>query len=175
MKTKLTVGAMLPVVMIASPAMAGTTATYTMTGTATALCTAGSGGTLAFGTLVNATTGATQIQTSNPSSNDTTAFCNQANTTVLVQRTNLTSSAATASGFTNIVPITSAKVVTPQNATGITDNSSVSGIATSAGVSGTIGAFTQLTVSAVAGTPSASLVASNSYGGAVTITLTPTS
>lgn len=163
--------------MAASPAFAGTVATYTMTGSVSTLCTAGANGTLAFGTLINASTGATSVQTPNPTSTDSTAFCNQANTTVKVQRTDLVATGvATSSGFTNTLLITSAKVTSPQNLTGITDNTATSG-GTSAGFTGTLGAFTALTVTASAGAGSGgnSLVASASYGGTVTITLTPTS
>lgn len=163
------------VITIASgPAYAGTTAIYNMTGSVASLCTAGSGGSLVFGTLTNAATGATQVQTSNPSFSDSTAFCNQAKTTVMVQRTNLTSSASTSSGFTNILPITSVTVSTPQNIAGITDTSVIT-TATSPGTSGTIGAFSALKVSALAGnTGSQFLVANSNYSGAITITLTPT-
>lgn len=165
--------------MAASPVFAGTVATYTMTGSVSTLCTAGANGTLAFGTLINASTGATSVQTPNPTSTDSTAFCNQANTTVKVQRTDMTSAAATSSGFTNILLITSAKVTSPQNATGITDSTATGG-GTSAGTTGTLGAFTALTVTAAAGAGSGgnSLVAGSgatAYGGTVTITLTPTS
>jgi hypothetical protein len=161
---------------LASPAQAANTATYAMTGSVTTICTAGAGGTLAFGTLINGTTGATSVQTPNPTSTDNTAFCNQANTTVRVQRTDLTTTSAASAGFTNTLLITTAKVTSPQNSTGITDNSATGG-GTSPGISGTLGAFTQLTVTAAAGAGSGgnSLVANNTYTGTVTITLTPTS
>jgi hypothetical protein len=134
----------------ASPVLAATTATYTMSGSVTAICTVSASGTLSFGTLTDAN-GATSVQTANPSSADATAFCNQANTTVNLKRTNLASSAAASSGFTNTLLITSVKVVSPQNATGITDSTALAGTGTSAGTSGTLGAFTAMTVSAVAG------------------------
>lgn len=159
---------------VASPALAATSATYTMTGSVTALCTAGAGGTLAFGTLTNATTGATQVQTANPVLTDTTAFCNQARTTVKIQRTNLVSMATAATGFTNVLPITSVKVTTPQNATGVTDSSAITAT-TSPGTSGTIGAFSALSIAALAGTTGSNfLVAGSTYSGTVTITLSPT-
>jgi hypothetical protein len=163
----------------ASPVLAATTATYTMSGSVTAICTVSASGTLSFGTLTDAN-GATSVQTANPSSADATAFCNQANTTVNLKRTNLASSAAASSGFTNTLLITSVKVVSPQNATGITDSTALAGTGTSAGTSGTLGAFTAMTVSAVAGgaVGGNSLVAGSgatAYSGTVTIVLTPTS
>ena len=167
---------------LASPAMAATTSTYAMAGSVTAICTvAAAGTTLSFGTLTDST-GVTSVQTANPFQADGTAFCNQAKTTVLVQRTNLISSALPSSGFTNTLLITNAKVVSPQNATGITDISALAGAGTSAGTSGTLGAFNILTVSALAGAASGGLslvagtvAAGTAYAGTVTITLTPTS
>jgi hypothetical protein len=156
-----------------APAWAGPVATYTMTGSVTPICTASAAGTLNFGTLTNSS-GATSVQTINPTSSDSTAFCNQANTTVLVQRTNLTTSGATSGGFTNTLLITNAKVTSPQNSTGITDTSTV-GSPSSSGTSGTIGGFTALTVSALAGGAlGGNLLASGSYSGTVTVTLSPT-
>lgn len=149
--------------------------TYTMSGSVTAICTASTTGTLSFGTLTDSG-GVTSVQTSNPSQTDSTAFCNQANTTVEVKRTNLTTTNGTSSGFTNTLLITNAKVVSPQNATGITDTSALPGAGTSAGASGTIGGFTSLTVSALAGAAvGGNRLVSGSYSGTVTVTLTPTS
>ncbi len=178
MKQLFTVAA-LAGVALASPAMAATVSTYAMSGSVTAICTVTGTGTLTFGTLTDVN-GATLVQTSNPTSLDSSAFCNQASTTVNVKRTNLASSAATSTGFTNTLLITNAKVVSPQNATGITDSTALAGAGTSAGASGTLGAFNTLTVSALAGAAvnGDRLVAGSgatAYAGTVTITLTPTS
>lgn len=160
-------------ILTSGSAQAGTTATYTMSGSVSPVCTVSAAGTLGFGTLTNGS-GGTAVQTSNPSATDSSAFCNQANTTVTLQRTNLSTSNGASSGFTNTLLVSNAKVTSPQNTTGITDTSTiVSG--TSTGTTGTIGGFTALTVSAQAGTASGgSTLVSGTYSGTVTVTLAPT-
>ena len=175
MRTKLlAVSALSSLLVAGAPAYAATVSTYTMSGSVTSICTASATGTLSFGTLTNGS-GATSVQTSNPSAIDASAFCNQANTTVTVTRTNLTTTNAASSGFTNTLLISNAKVISPQNATGITDTSTITST-NSPGASGAIGGFTSLTVSALAGAASGgNTLVAGSYSGTVTVTLAPTS
>lgn len=176
---KLAIVAVFVTGMVATPAIAGTSATYTMSGSVTAICTATATGTLNFGTLTNSN-GATSVQTLNPSFTDTSAFCNQAKTNVRVQRTDLVSANGTSNGFTNTLLITNAKVVSAQNAAGVTDTTSTGGgtsVGTTTLAASPFGAFTSLTISALAGAASGgnSLVAGSDYTGSVIVTLTPAS
>lgn len=162
---------LLASLMAVTPACAGTTSTTTVQGAADPTCAVSNAPALTFGTLVNATTGATAIQTANPSV-DITAFCNGAQTTVTVTRTNLVAQgvATPAAPFTNTVPVLRVLVTTPQNSTGVTDQSTITS-GTSTGTNGQLGPFTKLTVQAFSGSPSGSLVASGNYSGTVTINL----
>lgn len=177
--TKLFLAVLATLAVTSAPAHAGTTSSVTMSGAAATLCTAGSGTALNFGALINSSTGATSVQSANPSITDSSAFCNQANTTLKVQRTDLVATGvATSTGFTNTLLITSATVKSAQNTTGVTDSTSTGG-GTSSGTTstGAFGAFTNLIISAQAGSGSGgnNLVASNSYSGSITITIVPTS
>lgn len=106
MKNLMTIAAFATLIA-ASPAFAAN-ATYGVTGTVTAICTAASTGTLDFGPggLANATTGvvlaaATQSQT------DGTAICNGNNTSITVNHVAMQTAATTAvSGFTNTIDFT---------------------------------------------------------------------
>ena len=168
-----------------APAFAATTATVAMSGTAASLCTAGTSlSALSFGTLLNSSTGATSVQTANPSVTDSSAFCNQANTTLKVQRTDLVATGvATSTGFTNTLLINSVTVKNGSNNTVVVTDTTTTGASVPTGTSGgttstgAFGAFTNLIISAVAGAGFGgnNLVASNSYAGTITITIVPTS
>src|SRR5581483_6021746 len=66
------------------------TAAWDVTGTAKPVCTAGTNGALAFGSLVDSSTGANTVP-SQVQSIDTSAICNEAVVQITVQRTNLKS------------------------------------------------------------------------------------
>jgi len=141
----------------ATPALAGTTATYTVNGSVDAACSISASGTLDFGKLTDAT-GAFS-NTAAPSSADGNAYCNQAATTVTVAHTDLTTSGTPTTGFTNDVTYTPVLITSDRTLTGNQTNA-------------TIGAFSSLTVKAQNAAASAKLVA-GSYSGTISITLTP--
>jgi hypothetical protein len=144
---------------MATPALAGTTASYTVDGSVDGVCSISASGALDFGKLTDAT-GAFS-NTASPSSVDGNAYCNQAATTVTVTHTDLTTSGTPTTGFTNDVTYTPVLITSDRTLTGNQTNA-------------TIGAFSSLTVKAqgAAASGSAKLVA-GSYSGTISITLTP--
>lgn len=176
--TRLTLAGLAALIVTTGQALAGTTATYPITGSVTSVCTAGTGSAFAYGKLTNDTTGATTI-TAPGAITDNSAFCNQAGTTVMVQHSNLVTAAGSSSGFTSALPIASVSVKSAQNSTGVTDSTAptgTNGVSLSSGTTtstGSFGAFSNLIVSLTSGSPTGFLVASATYSGSVQITLAP--
>lgn len=161
MKKILAIAAAMAPLLAASPALAATTATYGVTGTVTAICSAASTGTVDFGTggLANATTGV--LTTTNQSApTDSTAMCNGVNTTLAVAHTVMQAAGSTtASGFTNIIDFM------PRVTLNTTAYSS-----TTATI---VGAFSGLTVAATSLTTGGARPIAGTYlNGSITLTLT---
>lgn len=146
----------------ATPAMAATSATYSVTGNVNAICSISAGVTLDFGNLTDAS-GAFSNSAS-PEATDANAYCNQAATTIQIAHSDMTTAGAASSGFTNVVGFT--PVVTASSATFTGDKAA-----------GTlIGAFSSLKVKAQSAAPSGGLkLVAGSYSGSITLTLTPAS
>ena len=148
----------------ATPAMAATTSTYTVTGNVGALCSANATGTIAFGNLVN-DSGVLNAQTTSAEP-DTSAYCNGVSTTVQVAHTNLKKKNYTdtpPSGFVSVVSFTPEIVAGSNTLTGDKD-------------AGTpIGAFSGLTVKATSpSVTTGTKPLAGDYEGSITVTLTPT-
>lgn len=167
---KLLMAAVAVSALAAMPALAQTSQDYTFSGNVATSCYISGATTVDFGTLQSASGVYGPANGATVSATDTSAFCNQAQTTALVTHTNLKTTSPVSSGFTNLV-VMSAKASTPQNATGVSD-STPAGTGTSAGNSGTLGAFTGLTVAATLTAPTDKLVA-GTYSGTITVALTP--
>ena len=156
---KLMMAALTVSTVAATPALAGTTASYTVNGSVDAVCSISASGTLDFGKLTDAT-GAFN-NTAAPSSADGSASCNQAATTVTVTHTDLTTSGTPTTGFTNDVTYTPVLITQDRTLTGNQNNA-------------VIGAFSSLTVKAQNAASSGGLkLVAGSYSGAISITLTP--
>lgn len=158
----------------ASPALATVPgASYTFSGSVSALCSiAGHSGAVDFGALTDGSGG----YTGNGSSEDATddnAYCNQANTSASITHTNLFTSNDAGTGFTNVIPM-SASLSTTEGGS-LDDSTNATGTGTSTGSSGTIGAFTGLKVTATLGSIGTDKLVAGSYGGTITVTLTPSS
>lgn len=160
---KLLMAAAAASALAAAPALAATTADYAVTGSVAAVCSVTATGTVAFGALTSGTGAYTNSGTSTEAT-DSSAYCNQAATTVEITHTNLstTTTGTIPSTFTNTVVIT--PVVTTDGPTLTGDKA--------AGTA--IGAFSLLKVKATAATPSLKLIA-GAYTGSITITLSPAS
>ena len=154
---KLLMAAVAASALAATPALAATDATYDVTGSVNSACGIAASGTVAFSALANAD--GTYASPTATAANDTTAYCNQAGTTVDISHTAMTTSGATPTGFTNTLDFT--PVVSFNGATGLND-----------GAAQLVGAFGSLSVSATATTPAAKLIA-GSYSGQISITLHP--
>ena len=165
MKRILAIVAAMTPCLVAFPALASNTATYGVTGTVTAICSAASTGTLDFGTggLANASTGV--LTTSTQSSNDATALCNGVNTTLSIAHVAMqTAGSTTASGFVNTIDFIPRVTL---NNTNYSSNQSNT----------VVGAFSGMTVSAVNLTTAGSArPIAGSYNvvntGSITLTLT---
>ena len=146
----------------AAPAMAQTVSTYTVTGSVASICSANTTGTIAFGSLIDASTGFLSA-TSQAAAADTGAFCNGAGTTVQVAHATLTNTTlgAAPAGFTKTVAFT------PKVVAGV---SSLSGDK-AAGTA--LGAFNGIEVTAENLSASGNKPLAGSYSGSITITLTP--
>lgn len=160
--------------LTAAPAFATTpTANYDFDGSVAAICTvSGHSGSVTFGALTDGN-GAYTGDASSEDATDDAAYCNEANTTATISHTNLTTSNDASSGFTNVIPM-SASLSTAQSAS-LSDSTTASGTGTSSGSSGTIGAFTGLTVTATLGSIGTDKLVAGTYNGTITVTLTPTS
>lgn len=162
---KLLMAAVAASAIAATPAMAATSAEYTVTGSVNAICSASASGTIAFGSLVNAATGLLSA-TSLSATADSTAFCNGAGTKVEVAHVNLANTTTSQvgdapTGFTKTVSFTP-KVVTSVGAlTGDQD----------AGTA--LGAFNGITVTAENLSAGGNKPLAGDYSGSITITLTP--
>ncbi len=151
---KLLMAAVAVSTLAATPALAATSAVYTVNGNVTATCSVTGTGTITLGELGAGTTF---------TATDASAACNQGNTTVDVTHVKLQSTtvATATTGFTRELEFTP-KLETQDSA------KTVTGDATAA----SLGAFNTLKVTATTGTPTATLVAGN-YTGSITITLNP--
>ena len=157
----------------ATPALAapGTSQTYTFDGTVASICTISGAALVHFGALTDASGNYTGNGT-HQDATDGAAYCNQAATTASISHTNLVNANTATSGFTNIIPMSAALSTTEGGS--LADSTAASGTGTSAGSSGTIGAFTGLKVTATLGSVTSKLV-SGTYNGSITVTLTPAS
>ena len=160
--------------MTATPAFASApSADYTFSGSVAALCTiSGHAGAVDFGALTDGNGDYTGSGTSQDATDDG-AYCNQANTQATITHTNLFTSNDSGTGFTNVIPMNAA-LSTSQGGS-LSDATNATGTGTSAGSSGAIGAFTGLKVTATLGTIGTDKLVAGSYGGTITVTLTPTS
>lgn len=162
---KLLVVALAASTLSAAPAMAQTVSTYTVTGSVTSICSANATGTIAFGSLINASSGFLSA-TPQSAAADTGAFCNGAGTTVQVAHTNLTNTTTTQmgaapTGFTKTVTFTP-KVVT---SVGPLSDDQTAGTA--------LGAFNGIAVTAENLSAAGNKPLAGSYSGSITITLSP--
>ena len=161
----LVIAAAMAPLLVASPALAATTATYGVTGSVTAICSAASTATLDFGTggLANATTGV--LTTATQSSTDATALCNGVNTTLTINHAAMqTAGSTTASGFVNTIDFTPRVTL---NGTNYSSNQTAT----------LVGAFSGMIVSAINLTTAGSArPIAGSYNvantGSITLTLT---
>ena len=159
--------------MTATPAFAASNASYSFDGSVAALCSiSGHGASVSFGALTDGNGAYTGNSTSQDATDDN-AYCNQANTQATITHTNLYTSNAASTGFTNVVPM-SASLSTTEGGS-LADATAAVGTGTSTGSSGTIGAFTGLKVTATLGSIGSSKLVAGSYSGTITITLTPSS
>jgi hypothetical protein len=158
----------------AAPAFATTPgAQYTFSGSVDALCTiAGHSGAVAFGALTNGS-GAYTGNGASEDATDDNAYCNQANTQATITHTNLFTSNDASIGFTNVIPMDASLSTTEGGS--LDDSTDATGTGTSAGSSGTIGAFTGLKVTATLGSIGTDKLVAGTYGGTITVTLTPSS
>lgn len=157
---KILMAAVAASAIASSPAMAAVASTYDVTGSVAGVCSISATGSIDFGALTDGTGAYSNTGTSTEAT-DSTAYCNQAATTVTITHTNLSTAASAPTNFTNTVAFT--PVVTTQQVTLTGDKPA-----------GTlIGAFDVFKVKATATTPSLKLVAGN-YSGSITITLAPT-
>lgn len=157
-----------------TPALAAPpTANYTFSGSVAAICTiSGHSGAVDFGALTDGSgdyigDGASEDAT------DDNAYCNQANTEATISHTDLYTANDAGTGFTNVVPM-DASLSTTQGGS-LSDSTAASGSTPSSGSSGAIGAFTGLKVTATLGDIGSDKLVAGSYGGTITVTLTPTS
>ena len=161
---KLLMAAVAASALVATPAMAQVS-TYTVSGSVASICSASPTGTIAFGSLINASTGFLSA-TSQPATADTGAFCNGAGTTVQVAHVDLvntttTQSGAAPAGFTKTVTFTP-KVVT-----------SVGALSGDQAALTALGAFNGITVTAENLSAGGNKPLAGAYSGSITITLSP--
>jgi hypothetical protein len=158
-------GLILLTALAATPAAAAPV-NYNFSATVANSCTiAGKAATVPFGALTSGTTAQAA---------DDAAFCNQGQTTALIQRTNFRTGNTATTGFTNTIPM-GASLTTTQGATLSDASAQPSGSNSSTGTSGTIGAFTGLTVTATLGSIGSNQLVAGTYSGTITVTLTPAS
>lgn len=171
---KLLMAAVAFTAISATPALASVPgADYTFSGSVAAICTIGGhSGAVDFGALTDGNGGYTGSGSSQDAADDS-AYCNQAQTTAKITHTNLFTSSVASNGFTNIVPM-SASLSTTEGGS-LSDATTATGTGTSSGSTATIGAFTGLTVTATLGTIGTDKLVAGTYGGTITVTLTPTS
>lgn len=147
--------------LLATPAMAATTASYDVNANVAPVCSISATGTVLDFVALTDAAGAF-LNTAAPEVNDSAAYCNQAATTVVLSHTNLTTGAGATPpiGFTNSVNYVATLTTQDRALTS----------------SGTIGAFTSLRVKASGAAPVGGLkLVAGAYTGAISITLTPTS
>lgn len=142
----------------ATPAFADTVASYSVSGSVGAICSANASGSISLGNLVDS---AGTLNSTGGSASDSGAYCNGAGTTIKIEHANLTTVGPAAAGFTTTV------VFTPKVTAGTTE-------LTGDKPSGThLGAFSGLTVEATSLTTGSDKPVAGSYAGSITVTLTP--
>jgi hypothetical protein len=157
---KLLLAAVAASALSASPALAAD-ATYTVTGTVTAVCSVTTGTTLAFGSDINSG-GLNLTATTTNEVDDTAAYCNGSGTTLTVSKvdmTNQTVAGAAPSGFTKTISFT------PVVTIGGTGHGVVTGQS--------VGAFQGLKVKATNPSTGSDKALAGSYSGSITVTLAP--
>ena len=130
---KLLMAAVAASSLAATPALAATDATYDVTGSVNSACGIAASGTVAFSALANAD--GTYASPTATAANDTTAYCNQAGTTVDISHTAMTTDGTAPAGFTKTLDFT--PVVSFNGAAGLND-----------GTAQLVGAFGSLSVEA---------------------------
>jgi hypothetical protein len=145
---------------IAVPAFGATNtvATYAVSGTVSAVCSANASGSISLGNLVD---GTGTLNVSSGSASDTGAYCNGAGTTIEVSHTSLTTAGTASTGFTNTL------TYSPKVTAGAT-------VLTGDQPSGTsLGTFSGLTVEVTSLSASGNKPVAGTYSGAITVTLSP--
>lgn len=157
---KLLMSAVALTAMASTPAFAAdTVATYSISGSVGAICSASTSGSIALGNLIDAN-GNLNVS-SGTASADSGAYCNGAGTTVQVSHTSLTTSGAAASGFTNTLTYTP----TVQAGATLLSGDKAAGTA--------LGSFSGLTVGLTSLSAGGAKPVAGNYSGQIVVTLTP--
>jgi spore coat protein U-like protein len=159
---KLLMAAVAVSALATTPAFAAdTVASYTVTGTVAAVCSANTSGSITFGALTDGT--GTLTATSKDATTDSGAYCNGLGSTITIAHSDLAHTTFTgtpATGFTKTVTFV------PEVDTGSVVTTGDQGPTV-------IGAFSQMTVRAKDLNSGGSKPLAGSYSGSITVTLSP--
>jgi hypothetical protein len=145
--------------MTATPAFAtDTVATYSISGSVNAICSASPTGSITLGNLADASG---NLNVSGGTASDAGAYCTGAGTTVAVTHTSLTTPGTAATGFTNTLTYTP----TVQAGATLLTGDQPSGTA--------LGSFSGLTVNVTNLSAGGNKPVAGTYGGQIVVTLSP--